>query len=1751
MVTKDNISVMTWLRKYVKLITSFLAVNFIFSLLAPTATYALTAGPTAPEFSSFEPVDTTDMVNMLTGDFVYNTPLFELPGPAGGYPISLSYHAGIEPDVEASWVGLGWTLNPGAITRFVNGYPDDHYDVKNVRRDFWSGGEYTQYEVGASYGIANFATVSSSLVFANDSYRGFGVGMNNSIGLVKNFGNVKLGIGASVSKSPFGGITAGVSTTAGVGIGIGESLKLNIGSGISLNSSTGLNAGLNGGVSYQSPKAVEGENGFKNSSYSLLGASLSSNSSAPSFSVGGASASVYNSRSGNVTYASQGLNFSVDVPTPIAGLNIRLGRKAYRYFTDEKEEVSTYGSLYKSNFLTAHNYQFNRRAEDVYDISDPVKALDDDYKLLGDLAGTYISDDTYQISGQGISGQIKPYHYLAYVNRQNELINGGADFKSKNYHLGGISDAQRPEFRFVGDFSNRHEYLIPDFFHDVTDPSNPLAFDFNQGFTRSGIGYNSGFGENGLIGSKSIRYLTNEEFGTAYYEELGNRFLETSSSGFNRSTKPAKQIGGFVVTNESGVNYHYSLPVYSLKEHIYSEKINDEGETDKSFNHLTKEEPYAYTWLLTAVTGPDFIDRGGEGNAPNGMLDDEDWGYWVEFDYGLWTEDYQWRNPSVGFHRDLDNDFQTFSIGKKEIYYLDAIRTKTHSALFIKDLRLDAKGTTSDGHIVTATSGNADVKLDKGGFIPKRHYITQAPDYPEASLKLDNIVLVQNSDISSVDKTLSVQENITHHIDRGIQGIPVTIEVPVLNYDNVLDVYDEELANYRNHALRTIDFETDYSLVKGTPNSFSNNDFYHLANVSLNPEAYENDGKLTLKALTYGGKQGESIIPPTRFSYDKNPIYKKDARDLWGFYKSDYVDGDWRNENLKRITTKTSAAEVDAWSLTGIHGPLGKEIHIGYESDDYSESVLVKNRAFLLEEITPNGDDEIVLGVRDSEIDLTEVFSIGEEVYPTIAFGYFVTERCANEEVPETEPVFDITNCSEHNDKGIITDIIGNTITINSPNLSKFLSHRISENSGTCFYEEIRRPLGGNLSFDNDGRVCGGGIRVNSVSTMDALTGITNRTVYDYDEPGTGRSSGVTSYEPIVFDLVSETLPDDLQYLMKKELYKEFSDLLSKSSEVPGPGVMYEWVTMREEIEENGVVEKVPAYTTYNFQVFNESFLNYESSSEASESIIGNNRVKSNQVHLHDVTAAIGSLRSVTSFDGNDKPMATTINHYLVDELLEENDLIEGYLMSLARYKSQGVLAETFANARIIKNEPTDDYDQDYIGVITQKVKYPSIQTGQTTIDHRSGISTSSKNLAFDFYSGQPTVTYQEDQFDNKYAQVAIPAYRFHNGINGPTWSGMGPADQSVINKNMLVQEGASFSFKLQDDFEPFVDSFKDKIDGIIGGQLQTWDDQMEVIVPGGRFSTSSEQLGIYRKQRSYGYIGNGLAIQPDGTFQWSGDYSDFMSRMTTIQSDNRPDLTEGWQLKSHITFYDAYSHALEVKDINGNFAATKFDLKQEQIVATASFSNYDQFAYSGFEGDDWSTELGGGLTLASYHSRIEKGRSGYEQPHTGNYSLMLNSDDEGLRYVIPDQGNGQPEEQDMSYLVSLWATLPNGLKITYKNGAGPIQVAPSLPVEGANGWYLHKAMVTVPAGAGDLELSLRCQADEIQIDDFRVHPVGSSMTSYVYNQWGELSDILDANNFYTHYEYDSHGRLHSVTQETLKYGPVKTAETLIHYSRN
>ena len=183
-----------------------------FALLVFAFQMSYGQGPNAPEASGFEPVDATDMVNLVTGDLSYVLPLLNVPSPEGGYPIALSYHAGIAMEQEASWVGLGWSLNPGAVNRSVNGYPDDWGKTRVSELYYDKGGSTDYYSFSIGGTLPNGLTLGVSKSWGG--YRAWG-GVVGYLGQSINFGSE--GFGFQISHGPLS-YYASSDGSSGVGI---------------------------------------------------------------------------------------------------------------------------------------------------------------------------------------------------------------------------------------------------------------------------------------------------------------------------------------------------------------------------------------------------------------------------------------------------------------------------------------------------------------------------------------------------------------------------------------------------------------------------------------------------------------------------------------------------------------------------------------------------------------------------------------------------------------------------------------------------------------------------------------------------------------------------------------------------------------------------------------------------------------------------------------------------------------------------------------------------------------------------------------------------------------------------------------------------------------------------------------------------------------------------------------------------------------------------------------------------------------------------------------------------------------------------------------------------------------------------------------------------------------------------------------------------------------------------------------------
>lgn len=230
----------------VRSISFFFLFTFLVSIFLPTTSYSLTSGPQQPEYSSFAPVSQDNMVDLRTGKFNYSVPLLNVPGPNGGYPIALNYMSGISMDQEASWVGLGWSLGVGEITRDMRGIPDD-FNGDEIYKNI-------SYKPQVNVGIGYNATGN-----INKEVAGFKVSKPKVSLNFSNYSGLDIGVGFALKNyldkegKWSGDLNLNANTNSGFDVAAGMTVNLN-------SSNKFKKSELSFGTSLASR---EGVNGFK------------------------------------------------------------------------------------------------------------------------------------------------------------------------------------------------------------------------------------------------------------------------------------------------------------------------------------------------------------------------------------------------------------------------------------------------------------------------------------------------------------------------------------------------------------------------------------------------------------------------------------------------------------------------------------------------------------------------------------------------------------------------------------------------------------------------------------------------------------------------------------------------------------------------------------------------------------------------------------------------------------------------------------------------------------------------------------------------------------------------------------------------------------------------------------------------------------------------------------------------------------------------------------------------------------------------------------------------------------------------------------------------------------------------------------------------------------------------------------------------------------------------------------------------
>ncbi len=914
----------------------FLTSVFIFGPATFNQSYALTGGPSQPEVQSFEPIGTSDMVDLFSGDFTYNIPLLDVEG----YPINLAYHSGITMDQEASWVGLGWNVNVGTINRGLRGIPDDFNGDEIITETNMKPNRTTTIGGGVSGELFGFEALgfSADLGVSFNSYTGIGLSFGGGLNVSMFDNSLTAGLGFNSSSDNGLSISPSVSLSAKTGNEDKNNEKLGLSIGTSFNSRGGLkNLSVSASVSQstQFDKAKKNKGDARKGSYKT--SSSISGGTGSSFSLG------------QQTYTPGG---GIDMNSFAIAGRFKLGLEAYGFDggvsidasyasqwikdASKHKESPSYGYFHTQKGQNNQNaiLDFNREKDGTVSNSTPALPL------------TNYTYDVFSVSGQGVGGSYRPFRSeIGFVkDPKGGSLSSSTDLSAELspgnlVHAGAnvgvvINTSSSKAWKVNNDAYKELQYSqnnpYPDFEPYYLREANEMSVNSDPSFfenmggdeaarfkLKKSVLFNTGL-DNTLQLANGTEKVLNDN--TRDVRDKRNSIINIltvgqvkNGMGLNganpyptdayANSANDHHIGEITSLGTDGMRYVYGLPAYNTKQqevtfavgqkrggdsYPYTPDCNtgliEYNPGDNSLNNdwgvdnyfQKKETPaYAHSFLLTAVVSPDYVDLDNNGPSP------KDLGSYTKFYYDQ-VENYNWRTPTeenmasytAGLNTNPEDDKANYIYGEKELWYLEKIETKNFIAIFDTENREDGKGVVGpNGN----TLGGASMKL------------------------LKSIKLYAKPD------------------------------------------YEQSIANVGNaseaNILKEVHFEYDYSLCQGIDNNASGG------------------GKLTLKKVyfTYrDSKKGK--LSPYSFEYNESdPItglpfdYNMKGYDRWGNYKineatsclasSPLGSADYPYVNQSDKAQQDSYAS--AWCLKSVDLPSGGHIGVDLESDDYA---FVQNR---------------------------------------------------------------------------------------------------------------------------------------------------------------------------------------------------------------------------------------------------------------------------------------------------------------------------------------------------------------------------------------------------------------------------------------------------------------------------------------------------------------------------------------------------------------------------------------------------------------------------------------------------------------------------------------------------------------------------------------------------------------------------------------------------------------------------------------
>lgn len=938
----------TFFRKHAKKASVFFALLFLSELFAPTAALALTGGPTQPEMSSFEPISTNQMVDLFTGDFTYNIPLMDV----GGYPINIAYHAGVGMEQEASWVGLGWNINPGVINRTVRGVPDDFSGDKiktevNRKADITvnaKGGldmeivglptekESNKSKIGVS--------LNTGLSFTYNTYRGFYMAPDFGLNFNASVGNI-FGGQVGINHSADGGIGMYASPTMKLGndkfVGSvspsvnyssrNQNIGLSIQTGLYLEESnesarTGSEKKIERQTKRYEKLMNKNPNGKKAKNYKYTAREMKSLSMSGSGSIQFGSNSYIPSSAPNMTneFGSIRGAFGLEVQSTHPAGYVE-GNYMKQSLAKHIIEDGAYGYLFLHE-RPKTNGQFEGIAD--FNRDGPSGSFNPAVKYLSPSTMTY---DILSVNAHGTGGMYRPfrndvgvvsdpyYEHSSFNGLSLGLelgvgtiarTGGDAVVRSSIDRAGNWLDPQLTEYEFKPKVKGRLEenvyYKVAGEIVPITETYEAFGHDNVKSYATK---TKNSLHEPGLKVDKWVKYETAHNLSPRQprgkmvtilngveASEVGLDEMIKSVSGNNYATADVKEYR----RDEPGLEHHTS-------EITQYEKDGSRYVFGIPAMNKTKEE---YLFSIDSQSNPRARS----------------------------TVQYNLNDASTGNSKGIDHYFS-----KKET------PPYAHSYLLTGYLSPDYMDVTGDGitddDIGTAVKFNwTRVHEDFGWRTPIGSFKANYAAGNEGDKNDDKASFVYGTKelwyLHSIESShyVAVFETDNNRTDAqsiSRNGVPDGKESKRLK--RIVLYAKSDLST----PLKTVEFEYangSYELCRGVPNG--------------------TNGKLTLKEIRfkYGESTGEAFAP-YKFSYNK--IYQNSSGNFVdGNYNPEQVDrwGNFKGYNIPATSvTMLSSSEypytnqevskdvadnwASLWNLSKIELPSGGEINIEYESDDY------------------------------------------------------------------------------------------------------------------------------------------------------------------------------------------------------------------------------------------------------------------------------------------------------------------------------------------------------------------------------------------------------------------------------------------------------------------------------------------------------------------------------------------------------------------------------------------------------------------------------------------------------------------------------------------------------------------------------------------------------------------------------------------------------------------------------------------------